>query len=152
MTKSRVEAFALLAADVYELAGVLRRHGEEIAGRVGQTQARWQLLSVVSDGAWTVPRVAERLGISRQAVQRVADDLHADGLLRFVDNPEHRRSPLVELTDVGRETLTAISIAARSWQRHITEGIDEKAITRTTKHIRELLTRIAALDAIKPNT
>lgn len=151
MPTSRVDAFALLVADVYELAGVLRRHGEEIAGQVGQTQARWQLLSVLSEGAWTVPRVAERLGISRQAVQRVADDLHADGLLRYVDNPGRRRSPLVELTETGHATLTDISKAARSWQRSVTSGLDGATITRTTADIREILHRIATLDATRTN-
>lgn len=150
MSKSRVDAFAALVADVYELAGVLRRHGDEIAGRVGQTQARWQLLSVVSEGEWTVPRIAQRLGISRQAVQRVADDLERDGLLRFAGNPEHRRSPLVEPTDTGRSTLFDISIAARSWQRHVTEALDNEAIGRATHDIRELLDRIAAVDAAGP--
>lgn len=66
---------ALLAADVYELAGLLRQAGEEIAAVQGQTQARWQLLSVVSDPPLSIPQAARRLGISRQAVQRVANDL-----------------------------------------------------------------------------
>ena len=40
---------ALLVADVYEAAGVLRKSGEAVAATEGQTQARWQLLSAVSE-------------------------------------------------------------------------------------------------------
>ena len=51
----QMDAFALLVADVYDAAGVLRRLGEQTAATEGQTQARWQVLSVISDGDWTVP-------------------------------------------------------------------------------------------------
>ena len=69
------DAFALLVADIFEAAGALRRDGEGIASSAGQTQARWQLLSVVAAGDWTVPMAADRLGTSRQAVQRIANEL-----------------------------------------------------------------------------
>lgn len=66
------DEIARLVADVFELAGLLRRSGEVVAAREGHTQARWQLLSVVSDRALTVPQAARRLGVTRQGVQRVA--------------------------------------------------------------------------------
>ena len=47
---------ALLVADVFEAAGVLRRYGERTAATAGQTQARWQLLSVVSENLHTASR------------------------------------------------------------------------------------------------
>ena len=56
----------------------------------------------------------------------------------------------VEPTDTGRSTLFDISIAARSWQRHVTEALDNEAIGRATHDIRELLDRIAAVDAAGP--
>ena len=89
------DAFALLVADIFEAAGALRRDGEGIASSAGQTQARWQLLSVVAAGDWTVPMAADRLGTSRQAVQRIANELVNDGLAAFIDNPRHRRSPFL---------------------------------------------------------
>lgn len=142
----KVEAFALLVADVFELAGALRRHGEQLAGHVGQTQARWQLLSVVTDGTWTVPQAAQRLGVSRQAVQRLADELDDDGLLRYVTNPHHRRSPLLELTSSGRQTLTDITTAARDWQATVTRELDADTIQQTRRNVRSILQRIAASD------
>ena len=110
------DEWALFVADVYELAGRLRRDGERTAASVGQTQARWQLLSVVSSGDCTVPNAAERLGISRQAVQRIANELASDGLVEFVDNPRHRRSPFVRLSPDGHRVLRAIDVRGR--QRH----------------------------------
>lgn len=111
------QAFALLVADVYDAAGVLRRHGELIARTAHQTQARWQLMSVVSEGDWTVPKAADRLGTSRQAVQRIANELVDDGLATFTENPHHQRSPFVHLTRRGTTTLADITLEARRRER-----------------------------------
>ncbi|GHB99248.1 hypothetical protein GCM10010397_84400 [Streptomyces spinoverrucosus] len=73
------DEIALLVADVFEAAGALRRLGEHTAQAEGLTQARWQVLSVVSETALTVPQAARRLGVSRQNVQRVANDLASSG-------------------------------------------------------------------------
>jgi DNA-binding MarR family transcriptional regulator len=100
-----VEAYRLLMADVYELAGVSRRTSEDLARSLGQTAARWHVLSVLSDGPRTVPSAARRLGLAPQSVQRVVADLLASGHLEAVDNPDHARSPLMRLTDLGRETV-----------------------------------------------
>jgi DNA-binding MarR family transcriptional regulator len=102
---SSVEEYRLLIADVYELAGQSRRTSEELAREVGQTAARWHVLSVLSDGPRTVPSAARRLGLAPQSVQRVVGDLVASGHLEAVDNPDHARSPLMRLTSAGRETL-----------------------------------------------
>jgi DNA-binding MarR family transcriptional regulator len=112
------DGIALLVADVYEAAGALRRLGETLAAAEGQTQARWQLLSVVSERPLTVPQAARRLGISRQAVQRVADDAVGQGMASFQANPEHRGSPLVELTPSGRDVLANINERAQQFNRH----------------------------------
>ena len=110
---SNLDAFALLVADVFDAAGVLRRFGERIAAAAGQTQARWQLMSVVSVGDWTVPMAADRLGTSRQAVQRIANELVDDGLAVFVDNPRHQRSAFVRLTADGTRVLRAMTDQAQ---------------------------------------
>jgi len=52
-------------------------------------------------GPLTVPQIAQMRPTSRQRMQRLADELAADGLVRFIDNPKHRRSKLVQLTPKG---------------------------------------------------
>ena len=107
-----VEAYRLLVADVYELACLSRRTSEDLAQAVGQTVARWHVMSVLSDGPRTVPSAARRLGLAPQSVQRVVGDLLASGHLEAVDNPDHARSPLMRLTDLGRRA--AEELFARS--------------------------------------
>ena len=103
-----VEAYRLLIADVYELAGLSRRISEADAAAHGSTAARWHLLSVVSEAPLTVSAAARRLGLPRQAVQRVADDLVACGHAAKRPNPGHARAPLIEPTDEGRAVLDAL--------------------------------------------
>ncbi|MFE6910869.1 MarR family winged helix-turn-helix transcriptional regulator [Streptomyces erythrochromogenes] len=117
------EQLALLVADVFEAAGLLRRMGEGVAAAEGQTQARWQLLSVVSEEPLTVARAARRLGIARQGVQRIANDLVREGLAGFHPNPDHRGSPLLTLTPLGRTTLERITDRASAIHRVLTADI-----------------------------
>jgi DNA-binding MarR family transcriptional regulator len=52
-------------------------------------------------GPLTVPQIAQMRPTSRQRMQRLADELAAEGLVEFIDNPKHRRSKLVRLTPKG---------------------------------------------------
>ncbi|MGO8917821.1 MAG: MarR family transcriptional regulator [Stellaceae bacterium] len=52
-------------------------------------------------GPLTVPEIAKMRPTSRQRMQRLADELAAEGLVEFIDNPRHRRSKLVRLTRKG---------------------------------------------------
>ena len=49
-------------------------------------------------GPLTVPQIAQMRPTSRQRMQRLADELAAEELVEFIDNPKHRRSKLVQLT------------------------------------------------------
>jgi DNA-binding MarR family transcriptional regulator len=130
---------ALLVADVFELAGLLRRSGEITAVAQGQTQARWQLLSVVCDEALTVPQAARRLGVTRQAIQRVANDLVGAGLAEFKANPDHRTSPLLALTGNGRDVLEAITERAAVANARLGDALGPAGVRATRDGIRRLI-------------
>jgi DNA-binding MarR family transcriptional regulator len=135
-----VDELPLLIADVFECAGALRRSGDAIAARAGQTQARWQVLSVVSEGDWTASDAARRLGVSRQNVQRIADALVADGLIAPEANPRHRRAPLLRLTPDGADVLAAITREAEPWLAEVASVLRPGEVDRA----RRLLQRLTA--------
>jgi DNA-binding MarR family transcriptional regulator len=140
MSKPSHDSYALLVAKVFQAAGEMRRSGEAIAAQVGQTQARWQLMSVVSNGQWTVPDAARELGVTRQGVQRIADDLVAHGLAEYQCNPRHQRSPFLQLTARGEQTLANITAAARRSNRRMTRLFTAEQLDEA----RDMLRRIAA--------
>jgi len=132
----------LIVADVFHLAGEFRQLGNEIAGRVGQTQARWQALSVVSDGPRTVAQMARRLGYVRQSVQRTADQLADEALTRYIHNPDHAKSPLVEITAEGRIALAQITRRAEKWHQKLSAELNVDEVSTTLRVLRQLRSAI----------
>lgn len=137
-------AYRLLIADVYELAGESRRTSEALAATLGQTVARWHLLSVISDGPRSVAGAARRLGLARQSVQRVADRLVAEGLAVAEPDPADARAPRLALTPAGRRVLDGLvqrSDAVRSAQlagADVTVA-DLRAARRVVRELRRVL-------------
>ncbi|MEV6583226.1 MarR family winged helix-turn-helix transcriptional regulator [Streptomyces sp. NPDC051582] len=136
------DEMALLVADVYETAGLLRRSGEAIAATEGQTQARWQVMSVVCEDSLTVARAARRLGIARQGVQRVANDLVRENLAVFQPNPDHRGSPLLTLTAEGQRVLGTITTRAAEVHRALTADIPVDEIVRARTLLRRIIEQV----------
>ncbi|MFI8221459.1 MarR family winged helix-turn-helix transcriptional regulator [Streptomyces sp. NPDC085932] len=134
------DEMALLVADVYEAAGALRRQGEHTAQAEGLTQARWQVLSVVSAKALSVPQAARRLGVSRQNVQRVANDLASMGMATFLPNPDHRSSPLLALTPKGHEALQRVTERATAVHAKLFAAFREEEVKEARTLLRKLLT------------
>lgn len=132
-------AVASFIADVVELAGLFRRVADNIARQEGQTQARWYALSVFSGEPLTVSQAARRLGTTRQAVQRSADELIAQGLTIAEPNPDHLTSPFITLTPQGREVLSRISQAATRSRQHWLANPDTAELETAHTVVRSLL-------------
>ena len=58
--------------------------------------------------AVTIPVLANALGVTRQHVQTIANELLDKHLVKLLDNPEHKRSKLIALTPRGREIFNEI--------------------------------------------
>ena len=109
------DAFTTLIGQVVHLIRLFTTAGEALAKPAGQTLARWLFLEEIQDSPATVAQIARRMRLTRQSVQRVADDLVRDGLAGYQDNPAHRRAKLVRLTPAGRSALRTIQAAQRAW-------------------------------------
>lgn len=94
------------------------------------TSARWQVLGAVAlEGRpLTVAQIARRIGLSRQAVQRVANDLTAEDLATFLDNPDHKRAKLLALTEQGRSAYAEADARQIAGVNALGEGLDPSAI------------------------
>jgi DNA-binding MarR family transcriptional regulator len=140
----------IVVADIYELAGRLREHGEAIAATVGQTQARWQVLSAASGRPQTVPQIARVLGVTRQNVQRIADLLVAEGAAEYHGNPDHRASPHLILTKSGRTALERITQAAAGYHAALTQKLSASEVASLQRGLRRLLDAVADVDPCNP--
>ncbi|MBT4887931.1 MAG: MarR family transcriptional regulator [Rhodospirillales bacterium] len=99
----KTSAITDMIFESFRLHGQLIAFGDQMVKEFGLTSARWQILGSISiaNNSVTVPKIARNLGLSRQAVQRVTNDLERDGFVIFADNPDHKRAKLVVLTDMG---------------------------------------------------
>jgi len=59
-------------------------------------------------GEQTVPDIAAKLEIKRQYVQVMCNETLASGFIAQRANPRHKRSPIMELTDDGRNLIDAL--------------------------------------------
>jgi DNA-binding MarR family transcriptional regulator len=140
----------IIIADIYELAGRLRDCGEAIAHTVGQTQARWQVMSAASDRPHTVPQIGRVLGVTRQNVQRIADLLVAEGSAEYRDNPDHRASPHFVLTRRGQATLDRLTKAAAGYHAGIAHKISSAEVVSLRRGLHRLLEALDGVDPINP--
>jgi DNA-binding MarR family transcriptional regulator len=104
MKTSELSPQATAATDTmfatFRLHGHLIALGDRMVQPFNLTSARWHIMRsiVLSESDVTVPQIARNLGLSRQAVQRVANDLNTADLIIFDDNPHHKRAKLIRLT------------------------------------------------------
>ncbi len=66
------------------------------------------LVELAEEGPRTVPEMARARPVTRQHIQSTVNPLLAHGLVELVDNPRHRRSKLVRLTEAGRAVVAKI--------------------------------------------
>src|SRR5215208_6750807 len=106
-----------LILETFRLNGRLLTAGDALVSDLGLTSALWQVLGAVAMSPMPLPvsHIARNMGLTRQTVQRTANELEADGFVRFAPNPHHQRAKLVLLTDLGRTTYEKARRRQRPW-------------------------------------
>jgi DNA-binding MarR family transcriptional regulator len=89
-------------------------------------------------GPLTVPQIAKMRPTSRQRTQRLADELSAEELVEFVDNPKHRRSKLVRLTSKGDARYRELNARFLSIASTMGLTLSEADIRKTIEIVRHL--------------
>lgn len=89
-------------------------------------------------GPLTVPQIAQMRPTSRQRMQRLADELAAEGLVEFIDNPQHRRSKLVRLTRKGKACYRELDARFLSIASTLGATLPEADIRKTVEVVRHL--------------
>lgn len=133
------EAIADLMLEVAQFFFRLRALGQRtglITSWGGGAFGFMRSLAVI--GPLTVPQIAQMRPTSRQRMQRLADELAAEGLVEFIDNPRHRRSNLVRLTRKGDARYRELSARFLSIASTMGVELSEADIRKTTEIVRRL--------------
>jgi DNA-binding MarR family transcriptional regulator len=145
MTKpSKSGTLTDLVLEIFRLNGLLIAAGDELVAGTGLTSARWQVVGAIAlqQGRAPVAHIANAMGLTRQSVQRIADELEKTGIVEFRDNPNHKRARLVTLTAKGHALNEAAMDLQKPWVAALAAGIDLSALQAALAVLTELRARL----------
>jgi DNA-binding MarR family transcriptional regulator len=90
----------------------------------------------------SVPDIARRYDVSRQHVQVTVNGLVSKGLVRSIPNPKHKRSRLIRLSSLGRDSFEEIRRNETAIIQHLFDGISADALDTTRATLKTLLTKM----------
>ena len=130
-----------------------KMHGlmERWADHHGLSEGRFQILvrlQHVAGGRMAMGELAEMLEVSPRTVTGLVDNLERDGLVRRVDDPHDRRSVYAELSDQGRDRVTALWREAAVGQRALTRTFNESELVQ----LRDICLRLIEAMSLEEGT
>lgn len=138
------EAVTALILDVFRLNGRLQLAGDRLVAELGLTSARWQILGAIAyaERPESVAWHARSMGVHRQGVQRIVNELEKDGIAEFQTNPHHKRAHLVVLTPKGQKLFESALTLQVPWVNDLAKGLSPDDIATTQKVISFLKLRL----------
>ena len=145
MTKpSKSVTLTDLVLEIFRLNGLLIASGDALVAGIGLTSARWQVVGAIAlqQGRAPVAHIAHAMGLTRQSVQRIADELERAGIVEFRDNPHHKRARLVTLTAKGHALNDAAMQLQKPWVAALGANIDRSTLETALAALTQLRERL----------
>ena len=145
----KADALSDLIVEIFRINGRLLAAGDRLVADLGLTSARWQVIGAIALAGQpqTVPAIARTMGLTRQAVQRLVNELVADELLDPRRNPNHRRASLFDLTGRGEAAFADASARQAPWAEAVAAGLSTGEIEATEALLRRLRDGLEAQQA-----
>lgn len=132
--------------DIYQLVWWTRRlfqqlraTSEELLAGTDINPSHRALLEFLYDQSpQTVSHIARERTVSRQHIQTVVNDLLALGLVETRDNPAHKRSPLIALTEAGKKLFQKITRKEAKLLEALAGEFDQRAIANSTETLKTI--------------
>jgi DNA-binding MarR family transcriptional regulator len=133
------EALTEAIIATFRLNGRLMDIAQRLAHAGDLTATEWRVLGGVLDEPHSVAEIGRLMGMTRQGVQRVADQLVDRGLAEYRPNPAHRRAKLLACTQAGYWAIRQIALVQRPWADQIAANIGATELQQTLTTIRRIL-------------
>lgn len=134
------EIFTELVLETFKFNGLLIAAGDKLTKELGLTSALWQVLGAIQVAPIPMAQIARNMGLSRQGVRRSTNVLVEKGLVRFEDNPDHKRAKLVVPTEKGQEALSQLEKIQSIWANAVSKelsNVELKRVVHTMKALGE---------------
>jgi DNA-binding MarR family transcriptional regulator len=138
------QALTGLILAIFRLNGRLLVAGDRLVAGLDLTSARWQVLGAIAlvETPQPVAWLARSMGLNRQGVQRIVNEMRDEGLLELHPNPHHRRAHLVVLTKRGKDVFEAATRLQIPWANALAKGLGPKELAATHRLIAALCERL----------
>jgi DNA-binding MarR family transcriptional regulator len=135
-----------LCLEVLNAGFKLRAAGKKTDAVTAWGGGTWGLLrGLVLNGPMTVPEIARARPVARQHIQKLVNELAADGLVEMIDNPAHKRSRLVTITRKGRAHYNAVSRRIGQMTEELAAGIPVSELRQAERVVAQISGRLAKL-------
>ena len=147
MSDNRQTLFALseLISITRTLADTLKDTARDLHQENSLTVSeRTILLDLRKHGSLTVPDLARLREVSRQFIQATVNPLLVEGVLKAQDNPAHRRSKLIALTEAGTQLIRQVMKKEGAFMADLAEDLEADEIrqaSETVARVKSLLDR-----------
>ena len=136
------DAVTQLLLTTFRLNGSFLEAADALSTPSGLTAARWQVLGTLMWRDMTVSDVARNMGLSRQAVQRIANILASEKLIVFIDNPADKRAKIAAATEAGRAAISSLRERQHAWANAVAEGIGAEEIEQAIGVMRQVIEKL----------
>jgi len=138
------QALTGLILAIFRLNGRLLLAGDRLVADLDLTSARWQVLGAIAlaERPQPVAWLARNMGLNRQGVQRIVNEMRDDGLIELHPNPHHRRAHFVVLTKQGKDAFEAATKLQVPWVNGLADGVSLKDLATTQRVVAQLCERL----------
>lgn len=135
-----------LLAETMALSRGMRAISERVHGQGGLSAGRRELLRELErQGPQTVPQMARSRSVTRQHIQALVSPLAEAGYLEFVDNPAHKRSPLVRVTQRGKGFVEAVNRREARLRARLQKAVGDSDLRHTAAVLRAVREALEAV-------
>ena len=135
-----------LIDEVLRLNSRLRTIFEGTTEFTGLSSMQLAVLTAVTESRHppTVPQIGRSLGNPRQVIQRAANVLVDEGLIETRDNPNHKRAPLLVVTQAGQNLKHKADLHAIASADELLSVIETGDCEKLTDDLHDLRGKIEA--------
>lgn len=132
--------------DIFQLNGLLIQEGDKLTKDLKLTSARWKILGALSLATkpMTVSNIAKTMGQTRQAVQRLANEMENDGFLHYENNPNDKRAKILKLKPKGKKHFELLEERQVPWVNSLSKGVTIQDLEITAKVLIKLTGNIVS--------
>ncbi len=129
-----------LVDETSRLSGRLKSVFAASRQSVGLGESEIMVLNAVveAEKAPTVAQIGRSLGHPRQIIQRAANSLKNSGLIETMENPDHKRAPLLKATEEGVSLKRQVDTKAEEIAERLIPAFGMSDVREATKAIRAL--------------